>query len=52
MAEGALQGGLHLHVAKLGDVEVQVLQRLGRIYVARPPRPVGAPEPPNGRTGL
>ena len=29
MAEGALQGGLHLHVAELADGEVQVLQRLG-----------------------
>ena len=32
----ALQGGLHLHVADFGDGEVQVLQRLGRIYVTRP----------------
>ena len=28
MAQGALQGWLHLHVAELGDGKVQVLQRL------------------------
>ena len=26
MAEGALEGGLHLHVAELGDGEVQVIE--------------------------
>ncbi len=29
VAEGAFQGGLHLHVAELADGEVQMLQRQG-----------------------